>query len=85
VEPKPRARNQLLIELSVSEYSQNMATPSLPLLHMPNTSLSPREPFSFYQVINLRGSSGTLSITWTPGASPRSGRKAGGPRTRVKP
>src|SRR4051812_24910920 len=76
VERKQSRKNRFQIVLSVYECLPGTAQTLEPQLLTLSTYSNPKEPFSYSQDIKLKGLSTTLCITLTPGASPRSGRKA---------
>src|SRR5215471_7069692 len=60
---------------NVLEYLQSSGQLSVLQLLMQSICSQPKVQFSFSQAIKLKGSSGTLSITWAPTESPRRGAK----------
>src|SRR5262245_54654962 len=69
----PETQHLYLIKLNVLEYSPTSGLLSEQPLPMPNVFLLPKVPYSFSADISLRDLNGTLSITWTPTASPLPG------------
>src|SRR6266576_2141855 len=73
--PRQRSRAHqplLLINANAYECSPNKDQTLAPQLLTLNVYFPATDPFNYSQAIKLKGLSGTLSITWTPGEFPAS-------------